>query len=114
MSKKLKLNSMTQTNGEDQSKDYRTLDQIWGDEGLSKYKTLDEAEYESGLSQMNDTDLTSHAIKLGFAPTPDRQILKKRLVAEFKKYAAQFSRAEKQNEKTKVSKEALRILSEGR
>lgn len=105
---------MSQTNGEDQSKDYRTLDQIWGDEGLSKYKTFDEDEYQKNLSDMTDSDLTAHAVKLGFVPTPDRQILKKRLLGEFKKYIAQFSRAEKPVEKTKVSKEALRILSEGR
>lgn len=116
--KKLKLSEAVQTNGEDSSaKEYRTLDQVWGDSGLSKYKTLDPEVYAQSLANMPDVDLTNHALSLGLVPNPDRAQLKKRLMTEFNRYAAQYSAPTKQPKQLTekdVSEKVRRILAEGR
>jgi hypothetical protein len=104
--KKLKLNDLHQAHGKDENKDsVQSLDQIWGDDGLSKYKTLDVIEYTQNLAEMNKSDLQNHAAKLGLVPIDSREILVKRLVAEFKKHVTKYQPVRKQ-ENVDESKEA--------
>ncbi|MEK6883463.1 MAG: hypothetical protein AABY22_27800 [Nanoarchaeota archaeon] len=90
-----------------------TLDQIWGDTGLGKYGTLDEEKYISKLNDMNKADLQKHAVGVGIIPTDGREGLIKKLLKEFRAHVASF-RKPILKEPTKVSKNALKILSEGR
>ena len=104
--KKLKLNDIHQAHGKDESKQtVQSLDQLWGDDGLSKYKTLDVSEYTQNLAEMNKSDLQNHAAKLGLVPIDSREILVKRLVAEFKKHVSKYQPVRKQ-ENVDESKEA--------
>jgi len=97
-----------------------TVGQLLGETGLDKYNTLDEKEYENKLNGLNKTDLQEHAIKIGLIPIDNRLILTQRLMREFKKHVASYSRP--RNEKVKPSKypdnkipeDVLKILSAGR
>lgn len=98
--KKLNLNEMNQAHGKDENKDsVQSLDQLWGDDGMSKYKTLDLIEYTSNLAEMNKSDLQNHAAKLGLVPIDSREILVKRLIAEFKKHTTKYQKVRKQESK---------------
>ena len=111
-----KLNSLSQTHGKtDKKPTPTTLDQIWGDDGSSKYKTVNEEEYAQKLAEMSRTDLHAHASRVGLIPVENSEQLKKRLMVEFRKHVAQYKmpviNAQKSN---KLSKEAMKILEEGR
>jgi len=112
--KKLNLKEMHQAHGKDENRDtVQSLDQLWGDDGLSKYKTLDLTEYTTQLAEMNKTDLQNHAAKLGLVPIDSRDLLVKRLVAEFKRHATKYQKLRKAEPKDE-SKEAKvrKLLSE--
>jgi len=112
--KKLRLDEIHQAHGKDESKEtVQSLDQLWGDDGLSKYKTLDVAEYTEELAGMNKTDLQNHAAKLGLVPIDSRDLLVKRLVAEFKKHVTKYEKVRKPESKDE-SKEATvkKLLSD--
>ena len=108
--KKLKLDEIHQAHGKDESTDtVQSLDQLWGDDGLSRYKTLNVTEYTEELAGMNKTDLQNHAAKLGLVPVDSREILVKRLVAEFKKHVTRYEKVRKpevkdDNKEAKVRK----------
>lgn len=112
--KKLNLNDIHQAHGKDENRDsVQSLDQLWGDNGLSKYKTLDVAEYTEELAGMNKTDLQNHASKLGLVPIDSRELLVKRLIAEFKKHVTKYEKVRKPEVKDH-SKEAVvrKLLSD--
>ncbi|MAR66668.1 MAG: hypothetical protein CL833_05380 [Crocinitomicaceae bacterium] len=113
--KKTPVKELNQTHGKQEYKAI-TLDQIWGDDGSSKYKTLDEEQYTQDLNEMSRTDLHAHASKVGLIPVENTDQLKKRLVNEFKKHVAQFRMPVENASKKdlKLSKEARKILEEGR
>lgn len=90
-----------------------TLDQVWGDDGSGKYTTAEVGEYREQLSEMSRADIQTHATKLGVVPVENRDMLVKRLVKEFERHVASYNRPASPAP-TKVSNEALRILSEGR
>jgi len=109
--KKLKLNDIHQAHGKDETRDsVQSLDQIWGDDGLSKYKTLDLAQYTEDLAGMNKTDLQNHAAKLGLVPIDSRELLVKRLIAEFKKHTARYEKVRKPEAKDLDKEAAVRKL----
>jgi len=112
--KKLNLNEIHQAHGKDENRDtVQSLDQLWGDDGLSKYKTLDLAEYTTQLAEMNKTDLQNHAAKLGLVPIDSRDLLVKRLVAEFKKHVTKYEKVRKPESKDSDKEAAVRkLLSE--
>jgi hypothetical protein len=112
--KKLNLNEMHQAHGKDENKDsVQSLDQIWGDDGVSKYKTLDLMEYTNNLAEMNKSDLQNHAAKLGLVPIDSREILVKRLIAEFKKHTTKYQPVRKQESKDdKKEAKVKKLLSD--
>ena len=113
---KSKVSQLSQTHGKTEKFKPTTLDQIWGDTGMNKYKTLDEEEYKERLKDMAKVDLQTHAAEIGLIPIDNTTQLKKRLLAEFKKYASSFKVPEvkSNNDKNRLSKEAQKILNEGK
>lgn len=112
--KKLNLNDIHQAHGKDESRNsVQSLDQLWGDDGLSRYKTLDLTEYTSQLAEMNKTDLQNHAAKLGLVPIDSRELLVKRLVAEFKKHVTKYEKVRKPESKDETKEAKVkRLLSD--
>lgn len=64
-----------------------TLDQIMN-ESMSMYSARSSEEYISQLAEMNQTDLQSHAYKVGLIPIDDRKVLVERLAQEFRAWAS--------------------------
>lgn len=62
-----------------------SLDAILG-ENLGVYSAASVEEYKSQISDMNQTDLQSHAYKVGLVPIEDRRVLVGRLVQEFERW----------------------------
>jgi hypothetical protein len=116
MKKGKKLADIEQVHGKVEKFVPTSLDQIWGaDNGLSRFGTLDLDEYEAKLAEMNKADLQEHAVKHGLIPTHERDILKKRLIAEFKRHRADFRRPEVKLPEPKTPSQAITaILGEGR
>lgn len=113
--KKQNLEDLSQSHGKEEKFVPTTLDQIWGDEGLSKYGTMEEEVYEEKIQEMNKTDLWSHASKIGLVPIDNTNLLRKTLLSEFRKHVNMYRKVLAPEEKpSKLSKEALKILSEGR
>jgi len=109
--KKLTLNELHQAHGKDESKEtVQSLDQLWGDDGLSKYKTLNVAEYTEELAGMNKTDLQNHAAKLGLVPIDSRELLVKRLIAEFKKHVTKYEKVRRPESKNLDKEAAVKKL----
>ena len=109
--KKLNLNEIHQAHGKDENRDsVQSLDQLWGDDGFSKYKTLDVSEYTQQLAEMNKTDLQNHAAKLGLVPIDSRELLVKRLVAEFKKHVTKYEKVRKPEVKDESKEATVRKL----
>lgn len=119
MPRKKKLQSLDQTHGKVDEKKIQptTLDQIWGDDGVWKYKTLDEEEYVKWLNDLTSSEIQSHANRLGFVPVGELDVLKKKLIEEFRGHVAKYNAAaaisRKKEEATEISPEALKILKEG-
>lgn len=115
MAKNKKINELNQTHGKVDEFVPTTLDQIWGDTGLNKYNTFKQEEYVARLNEMNKTDLQTHASQVGVIPVDNVEILMKRLLREFQKHASIYSTpSQKVEAQGKISKEAKRILEEGR
>lgn len=113
INKELNLKTAFQTNGKQDNKfQPTTLDELWGTSD-GKYTQSSLAEYEEELNQMNSADIRAHAVKIGFMPHSDVNRLKKKLVAEYEKYANSFKERPKINNNSKIpSKEAVKIMSE--
>lgn len=111
-----KLNKLKEINGklDGSLPKPTTLDQVFfGDDGFSKYKTMDEGEYEEQLASFNRTDLHNHAIKMGLIPHADREVMKNRLMREFRKHVSGYVREEYNNIDTapkKLTKEMENFL----
>lgn len=114
MAKRKKTEDMNQIHGKIEETEHSTLDQIWGDTGLSRYKTLNEEVYKNYLSELNKTDLQTHASQVGIIPIDNTEMLAKRLIREFLKYVSIYKKPAKQPKQLPISKEAKRILEEGR
>ena len=113
--KTTKMKNMTQAHGKVEEFEPSTLEQIWGNDGMETYNTLDREEYETQLNGMAKVDMQAHATKVGLIPIDNMDILKQRLVKQFKSHVATYRRP-KQQEKNepKLTKEIKNILSEGK
>lgn len=111
---KRKITQLMQTHGRLEDVEHKTLDQIWGDTGTSKYSTLDQKEYIHFISEMNKSDLQAHANKIGLVPIDNRDLLTKRLLAEFKKFTSTFKTPKSTSNSIKLDKQIKNILSEGK
>ena len=114
-SKKSSLKNMSQTHGKTKEFEPTTLDQIWGDDGTGMYGTLDIQKYETRLDDMNMSDMQSHASRVGIIPIDNRSMLRERLVRELRKHASAYKKpATAPEENAEISKDIIKILSEGR
>lgn len=114
MPRKRKIEELSQTHGKLEDKQYKSLDQIWGDTGLSKYKTTSLQDYVNYINDMNKSDLQAHANKIGLVPIDNREMLTKRLVAEFKKFISTFNIPKNIDNSVNLDKKSKDILSEGK
>jgi len=118
MRKSKKLESLSQTDAMETSQDKKfektTLDQIWGDTGAGKYTTLDENAYEQELIAMAKVDIQEHARKKGLVPIDNVTVLRARLLREFRRHISNYTKPVENKDKQIVSKEALKILAEGK
>lgn len=114
MPRKKKIEELSQTHGKLENVQYKTLDQIWGDNGSSKYKTTDIKEYTNFISEMNKSDLQAHANKIGLVPIDNRDMLTKRLIAEFKKFISTFNVPKNVDNSVDLDKRSKDVLSEGK
>ena len=112
--KKPSLDELSQSHGKEEGTHPTSLDQVWGDTGISKFGTLDVEEYAANLNDMNKSDLQTHATKVGLVPVDDVSLLRKRLTKEFTKHVSSFRTPQKTQGVAKVSKDALKILGEGK
>ena len=112
---KKKMKEMTQTHAKEEKFQPSTLDQVWGDTGNTRYGTMDEEKYLNKLQEMNRSDLQAHASRVGMIPIADRGVLTKKLMSEFRKYVSGFRKPNTViNPPPTLSKEAARVLSEGK
>jgi hypothetical protein len=114
------LDNLQQTHGkteEEPKTQPTTLDQIWGDDGVWKYKTLDVEEYKNWLNDLTSSEIQSHANRLGFVPVGELDVLKKKLIEEFRGHVAKYNaaaiRSQNKEQSTQVSSEVSKILKEG-
>mgnify|MGYP000008285722 FL=1 len=115
MARKKKVTELKQAHGKQEKFQPTSLDQVWGDEGLGKYKTLDIEKYENFLTGLTKTDIQKHAAEIGIVPVDNRDMLKRKLLAEFKKHVAGYRKPQGPAQKDqKPSDEVLKILREGR
>ena len=113
--KRNSLKNMSQTHGKTKEFEPTTLDQIWGDDGTGMYGTLDVQQYETRLDDMNMSDMQSHASRVGIIPIDNRSMLRERLVREFRKHTSAYKKpVSAPEENPQISKDAMKILSEGR
>ena len=117
--KSVKLDELSQVHGKIDlnkvaSNEPGTLDRILG-ESLNLYTAKDKDEYLNQLNEMNQTDLQSHAYKVGLIPVDDRKLLVARLASEFDKWNSTIApRVEANNiDASTLSKQIQKILREG-
>lgn len=60
-----------------------SLDQIQSKKDFEKFNSSSKEEYENKLRRMSESDLSNHAIKMGFRPTGQRRILTLNLLKSF-------------------------------
>lgn len=113
--KKIDIKNSKQVNGKINDlnkKEPRTLDELFG-QTFDKYEAKSLEDYENWLNSVNSADIREHAVKIGFMPHPDVNRLKKKLVAEYQKYAAAFQeRPVINNNLRQPDKAVLKIMSE--
>lgn len=123
MAKKNKLNELDQVDGKIAGGTSRSLDALIGEGSCSPYISKTEKDYEQYISELNATDLDRHAQKVGLAPTFERRVLKERLLREYRKFLASTCLIDQRlvdnhmnvnTQGTSLSKQAQKILSEGR
>lgn len=114
MTKKKKLENLSQIDAKEEKGKPTTLDQIWGDTGLSKYGTQNFEEYKNYLKGLNRTDIQAHAVQIGILPTDNHEILIARLEREFLRHVNSYLAPKEKVKSKKISKDVMKILSEGR
>jgi len=116
--KTITLEATTQLDGKVQDHGSQmpgTLDQIMN-ESMATYSARSSEEYISQLAEMNQTDLQSHAYKVGLIPIEDRKVLVERLTQEFRAWASRQAPVNTQNttvNSSNISDEVRKILREG-
>ena len=113
--KRKNVKNLSQTHGKVEEFQPTTLDQIWGDTGITAYGTMNEKEYEARVDDMNMSDLQAHASTVGIIPVDNRNMLRERLLREFRKHVSSYQRPiSPPNPRETLNEEATKILSEGR
>ena len=107
---------MDQTHGKTETEyEPSTLEQVWGNDGLETYGTNNEVKYLEMLNGMAKVDMQEHATKVGLIPIDNIDILKGRLVKEFKKHVNAYRRPKVvPGREIKLSKAVKDILGEGK
>jgi hypothetical protein len=110
-----KLQDMQQAHGKVEQFEPSTLEQIWGDDGSGTYGTSNENEYLEQLNGMAKVDMQAHATKVGLIPIDNMDILRSRLVKEFRRHLNLYQKPKvRQNPNPALSKEVKNILGEGK
>lgn len=110
-----KMENMTQAHGKVEEFEPSTLEQIWGADGMDTYNTLEVGEYENQLKGMAKVDMQAHATKVGLIPIDNMDILKQRLVKQFKNHVATYRRPKvTKSRDPRLTKEIKNILGEGK
>ena len=78
-----------------------------------KKPSLDELSQSHG-KQETKSDLQTHATKVGLVPVDDMKMLRNRLLREFDKHISAYRTPKQTKSKKKLSKDALKILGEGK
>ena len=119
--KKTKLQSLSQTDGEhleavtEQPRRARSLDELFGSHGRKRYDYTDIETYRNWLNTLNLVDLQDHAINLGFAASGERHRLINRLSQEFQFYQSQMHGVVQRPVSNKpIDPTIAKILSQGR
>lgn len=124
MTKTDKLKQMKLVDGKaapDVFTNIRTIDEIMGTTPAGAFKATSLAAFERQIeSDMNLADMQSLATRVGLLPIHDRNLLKKRLVDEFKKdlrkrtpYELSNAVGQTDNLDMDASDRAMKILKEG-
>ena len=94
---------------------FTLLEQVWGRKDASRYNTLDIQAYTERLGDMTRSDLEAHARQMGVGIVENTLHLRDRLLDEFNRYVALSRKPTSPLQPTtKISKEAMKVLSEGR
>jgi hypothetical protein len=110
-----KVKNLTQAHGKVEEFEPSTLEQIWGDDGTGTYGTSNENDYLEQLNGMAKVDMQAHATKVGLIPIDNVEILKARLVKEFRRHLNLYQKPKvRQRDNPSISKKAKDILSEGK
>ena len=113
--KTTKMDNMTQAHGKVEEYEPSTLEQIWGSDGMDTYNTLDVGDYETQLNGMAKVDMQAHATKVGLIPIDNMDILKGRLIKQFKNHVNTYRKPKIQkNNDPRLTKELKNILGEGK
>ena len=109
------VKNLTQAHGKVEEFEPSTLEQIWGSDNLSTYTTMDEEEYSQQLNGMAKVDMQAHATKVGLIPVDNVEILRTRLVKQFKSHVNAYRKPKVQaSNNPKLTKELKDILGEGK
>jgi hypothetical protein len=111
---KKNLSKIEQTHGKVETFKPSTLEQIWGDDGFDRYNTLSEATYLDQLLGMTKSEMQTHSTKVGLIPIDNVEIMKARLVKEFKKHVNLYKRPSHDLPAVEMTKQIKDILSEGK
>jgi len=112
--KRKNIKNLSQTHGKEEKFEPTTLDQIWGDDGTSMYGTIDDKVYMERLDDMNLSDLQTHASRVGIIPIDNRNMLRDRLVREFRRHVSTYQKPTHEKKEEVPSSDILKILAEGR
>lgn len=92
----------------------KNLHEVFGFKGQTgKYKTDSETVYAAYLSELGSADLRSHAEKVGLNWNSDRQLIKTRLMREFRKYWQQFEPAMQEKKYGAETEAKIRKILQG-
>jgi hypothetical protein len=87
----------------------KTIDEVLGITRFSPYESLDEDKYLASLNVLVKIDLQRECVRVGLLPHDNEELMKQRLVKEFRKYIAHLETTDLQPtivEKTKATEKA--------
>ena len=92
----------------------KNLQELFGFNGQGgRYKTDNEEKYSEYLTTLGSADLRSHTEKVGLNWNSDRQVIKTRLVREFRKYWQQFEPASQEKTFSAATEAKIRKVLQG-
>ena len=92
-----------------------TIGQLLGDKGDDKYDTRDLEVYKKQINALNKSDLYTHATEIGLRPVDNRDLLERRLVAQFIRHVSSYNApVPVKSKEKKVSPKVLQILAMGK